>query len=87
MVNDGSEVPHIESVWTDPEHRKRGIATALIRWLVDRYRRLGATEIRLWVLESSPDARRLYESLGFEPTGERQPVDGQRIEERLRFTG
>lgn len=85
MLCDGVEVPHIESVWTAPDHRRRGIATALIRWLIDRYRALGATEIRLWVLDANHDARRLYESLGFEPTGERQPVDEHQIEERLRL--
>ena len=85
MLDDGVEAPHIESVWTDPGYRGRGIASTLIRWLVAKQQELGASEVLLWVLRSNQQARRLYEFLGFRPTGERQPVDGERIEERLRL--
>jgi GNAT superfamily N-acetyltransferase len=87
MSRAGSEPPHIEAVWTHPHHRGRGIASALVQWLIAWEQRSGATEILIWVIEPNRAARGLYESLGFEPTGERQSLGsaGERVEERLRL--
>ena len=35
---------------------------------------VGGNEVRLWVVESNTPAVRLYESAGFVPTGETQPL-------------
>ncbi len=86
-LTNGGAGPHVESVWTHPEHRRRGIASALVRRLVRAARELGSRDVFVWVIQPNPEAERLYVSLGFEPTGERQQLDGLgRVEERLRLT-
>ena len=65
---------HLVSMWVDPRHRRQGIARALIDlaigWAADHR----ASEVVLWVADQNDAARRLYERLGFRPTGERQPL-------------
>jgi ribosomal protein S18 acetylase RimI-like enzyme len=83
----GGVGPHVESVWTHPEHRRRGIASALVRRLVTAARARGGSDVFVWVIQPNAAAARLWASLGFEPTGWRQPVDGHgRLEERLRLS-
>ncbi len=63
---------HVMNVAVDPDHQRRGIATALLERLFELTRgdeREGYTlEVRL----SNEDAIRLYETLGFEPRGIRR---------------
>jgi ribosomal protein S18 acetylase RimI-like enzyme len=65
---------HLVSMWVDPGHRRRGVARALIdravAWASDRQ----AREVVLWVADRNAAARRLYQGMGFRPTGERQPL-------------
>jgi ribosomal protein S18 acetylase RimI-like enzyme len=65
---------HLVSMWVDPGYRRRGVARALVdqalRWAAERR----AREVILWVADQNTAARRLYERLGFRPTGERQPL-------------
>ena len=53
-------------MWVAPEARGRGVAEALARALIDR---AGDRPITLCVAEGAHAARRLYERLGFTPTG------------------
>jgi ribosomal protein S18 acetylase RimI-like enzyme len=78
---------HIEAVWVDPGHRRAGVASRLVRALVDLELRSGAAEILLWIVAGNEAARSFYERIGFRPTGERQPIPGDegRVEERLRL--
>ena len=55
------------NVYVEPEWRRRGVAEALMRTLLDD---LAARGLRRIVLHASVDGRRLYERLGFEPTNE-----------------
>jgi len=55
------------NVYVEPEWRKRGIADALMRALLQE---LAARGIRRVVLHASDDGRRLYERLGFVVTNE-----------------
>jgi ribosomal protein S18 acetylase RimI-like enzyme len=75
---------YVESAWVAPTHRRRGVFRALVHALAEMERRVGTTDLLLWVLEDNHDAQRAYEALGFEPTGERQflPAFG-RFERRL----
>ncbi len=78
---------HLVSMWVDPEHRRRGVARALIaevvRWAAERR----AREVVLWVVDQNTAARRLYERAGFRPTGDRQPLPSNPAltESRLRL--
>ncbi|HVC86469.1 MAG TPA: ribosomal protein S18-alanine N-acetyltransferase [Gaiellaceae bacterium] len=63
---------HVMNVAVDPEHQRRGIATALLERLFeltyDDERRGYTLEVRI----SNEDAIHLYEKLGFEPRGIRR---------------
>src|SRR5688500_4420006 len=77
---------HVESIWVAPTHRRRGVLRALLQALAEMERGMGVTDLLLWVLEDNYAAQRAYEALGFEPTGERQPLaDFGRYERRLRL--
>jgi ribosomal protein S18 acetylase RimI-like enzyme len=81
-----SKTRHVESVWVAPSHRRRGVCRALLEVLAETDRRVGVTELLLWVLEDNDDAWRAYEALGFQPTGERQSLRAlERFERRLRL--
>lgn len=57
-------------MWVSPAWRGQGIGDLLvaqaIAWASD-------TPIRLWVVEDNQAARKLYERLGFQATGQYQP--------------
>jgi predicted acetyltransferase len=55
------------NVYVEPAFRRRGVADALMRTLLDA---LAARNIRRIVLHASKEGRRLYEGLGFSPTNE-----------------
>ena len=55
------------NVYVEPAWRRRGVAEALMRTLLDA---LALRGIRRIVLHASAEGRRLYERLGFEPTNE-----------------
>jgi ribosomal-protein-alanine N-acetyltransferase len=63
---------HVMNVAVDPEHQRRGVATALLEQLFELTR---ADERRGYTLEvrvSNEDAIKLYEKLGFESRGIRR---------------
>lgn len=75
--------PHLGSVWTHPRHRRRGIASELIRLLVSQ---VEGGSVFVWVIHPNEPAFQLYDSLKFERTSEIQTLKGiGRDEERLRF--
>jgi GNAT superfamily N-acetyltransferase len=55
------------NVFTERPWRRRGVAERLMQHLIDWVRTHGIARL---VLHASPDGRRLYERLGFEPTNE-----------------
>ena len=57
----------ILNVYTDPEHRRRGIARKLMQTIIAWCQREGFARV---TLHASDDGRHLYESLGFEPSNE-----------------
>ena len=77
---------HLESIWVAPTHRRHGVFSHLLHALAEREHKMGVTDLLLWVMEDNYSARRAYEALGFELTGERQPLPafGQ-FELRLRL--
>jgi ribosomal-protein-alanine N-acetyltransferase len=63
---------HVTTLAVDQNHRRRGIATELLKALIDQSRRMGAQRISLEVRPSNSGARRLYENLGFSVKGVRK---------------
>ncbi len=62
----------IENVVVAPELRRRGVASELLRELMERVRTEAASAILLEVRESNLPARRLYEKHGFGEVGRRR---------------
>ncbi len=56
----------IEWLFIEPEYRRRGYATEVLRLLEDEARRRGAEWTRLMVWMDNPGARQLYVRLGYE---------------------
>ncbi len=67
--------PWLASVYVPPEHRKKGIASALVRTVEDAARHLGYA--RLYLFTST--APHLYASLGWRPL-DRQDYRGEDIQ-------
>lgn len=63
----GAMEAYVLNVYTEPEHRRSGVARAIMEAIIDwsRDRRLARV-----TLHASKDGRSLYEAFGFEPTNE-----------------
>lgn len=60
-----SPVRFIESVWVEPEYRGHGVLRQMLDHLEGCAKEDGATELRLWVLDTNESAERAYHKLGF----------------------
>ncbi|MFI9811486.1 GNAT family N-acetyltransferase [Saccharothrix variisporea] len=58
----------VKRLWTDPAHRGRGVASALLNTGIDHLARTGVGTVRLSVWKWRTDAIALYERLGFAVT-------------------
>lgn len=77
-IFDHDGVPHVWGMWTDPAHRGRGQARAILDALIPP-----GTAAELDVNVTNGDARTVYERYGFVGTGEVAPLrpgSEQRIE-------
>ena len=63
----GAMEAYVLNVYTEPEHRRSGVARAIMEAILDWSR--GQRVARV-TLHASNDGRSLYEALGFEPTNE-----------------
>ena len=63
---------HVMNVAVDPQHQRRGIATALLERLFEETQGDERRGYTLEVRVSNEEAIRLYEKLGFEPRGIRR---------------
>ena len=66
---DHEGVPHVWGMWTDPDHRGRGHARAILDALIPP-----GTAAELDVNITNGDARAVYERYGFVGTGEVEPL-------------
>ena len=67
MVGPGKPRANILNVYTEPAHRRQGLARRLMHEALEWCRQNG---IRAVILHASAEGRSLYESLGFQPTNE-----------------
>jgi len=66
------EEAHLTNLAVHPDHRRRGIAKALLEKLMDWARNAGVVSMTLEVRESNEIARNLYRSMGFFDAGRRR---------------
>jgi ribosomal protein S18 acetylase RimI-like enzyme len=71
-VEDGAA--ELVSMWVRPAARGLGVGEALVEAAAAWAKTRDFGPLSLWVTESNAPAVRLYERLGFTPTGERQPL-------------
>jgi GNAT superfamily N-acetyltransferase len=64
----GGERAQVEGVRVAATERGRGLGRQMLAWSIDEARRRGCRMVQLTTNEARPDARRFYESLGFEAT-------------------
>ena len=67
-----SQECYLEYMWVAPGLRRSGVASMLLRTVLDRLRDSGVHTVRLYVLDGNKDAMHLYERFGFERMNERQ---------------
>lgn len=65
--NPSGAYAYLMSLYVEPPFRRRGIARALMRTMIDWARNSGLAEVKL---HASLAGRSMYEGLGFEPTNE-----------------
>lgn len=78
---------HLIAVYVTPDWRHRGVGAAVSRAVVAWARERGAEEVLLSVSDWNEGARRVYEALGFAPTGIHQslPWDASVMESEMRL--
>jgi [ribosomal protein S18]-alanine N-acetyltransferase len=74
---------HINNLAVVPEFRRQGIATALLRRVMDEAARFGIRRTMLEVRQSNTPARQLYERFGFVVAGTRSKYYTNPIEDAL----
>ena len=62
---------YVDMLFVDPAVGRRGVATALLAWVVDTAQAAGASEL---TTHASLTARPFFERVGFEVVAERRPV-------------
>ena len=82
-----SQECYLEYLWVAPWVRRRGVASMLLRKVLDRLRESGVHTVWLYILDGNDRAKRLYRRFGFQTTNERQPVAGHPAgsEEKMRL--
>ncbi len=60
----------IEGVRVDARHRSEGLGRVFFQWAIARARQRGCHLLQLTTDKARPEARRFYESLGFQATHE-----------------
>lgn len=68
---------HVLNVAVHPDHRRRGIGSALMREMLEEAREVRAAAVTLEVRRGNAEAIRLYERLRFEEVGVRRNYYGR----------
>jgi GNAT superfamily N-acetyltransferase len=72
-------IPEINAIWIDEDHRNQGLGTTLIKWIEDLARQEGYHQIGIGVglYKDYGPAQRLYFQLGYIPDGNGITYKGQ----------
>jgi GNAT superfamily N-acetyltransferase len=70
-----ASIVHLMAMWVHPDQRGKGGADALVLSVKDWAAEVGATQVRLKVVESNDRAWRCYERAGFRATGRQGVVE------------
>jgi ribosomal protein S18 acetylase RimI-like enzyme len=73
------------SMWVAPTHRRSGVGRALVDAVIAWTQETGGSDVGLWVTRGNSAAEHLYQSMGFIPTGERQPLPSDPSKEETRM--
>ena len=65
---------HLYGMWVEPAWRARGVGAELVERVLSWARSWGARSVILAVTETNARAATFYEHLGFQDTGEREPL-------------
>ncbi len=76
MHGDFAHVAEIFSVWVQPAHRGRGIATALMESCAEQALTEGHSQLVYWVGTDNASAVAFASGFGFRPTDMRRPMHG-----------
>lgn len=74
MAGDSADERTVVAMWVHPEHRRTGIASALLEAVRSWARDDGATRLSLWVTRTNDPAVTLYTRAGFTSTGDAKPL-------------
>ena len=80
----GSSI-ELVSMWVSPAQRRAGIAAKLVQAVVGWATETNATSVDLWVTRGNEAALKLYEAVGFQATGEHQPLPSDPCKDELRM--
>ena len=72
-----SKVGRVGGMWVDPMWRRRGIGAALLHEVARWARERGFERLRLWCVVDSVGPNSLYRKLGFQETGNQQPLSAE----------
>ena len=81
----GGGLVELVGMWTAPEVRGRGVGARLVEAVIGWAGEVGAERVELWVTRGNEPAERLYRRLGFEPTGDHQPLPSDPCKDELRM--
>ncbi len=75
-VIESAELPvgHIYQMWVKPQHRGSGIGRLVLEHLLDWFKSRGVASVFLGVTCGNSPAKSLYESCGFLPVGNPEPL-------------
>ena len=73
------------SMWTSPLARRVGVGRRLVTSVLEWAGATGARHVGLWVTRGNEPAQALYGSIGFEVTGEFQPLPSDPCKDEIRM--